>query len=199
MSHFKYLLGPIVLLILAMRVEGQEVPLTTGSVAHYAVTMSVEVSTQTAVSGTTTVQTAPMTNASILKALVASGSAGSLKESDMDIVMNTSNIEVDVIAKTTHEVIMNLGQAGGKYGGLSDTIDETKTKSTVTVAATGYTVSLPGLTLPQNTNIFTHVTVVKSGGEAAVIFLSFVGGETLGNGSHFVQGTIRKANKVYYY
>jgi hypothetical protein len=80
----------------------------------HAVKVTGAVSFQDPFSATSTVKTKPYTNAKILSdVLLVSGTSGAgLKTSDLDIAMDDTTYEMDVIVKSTQKVFFTLAQTG---------------------------------------------------------------------------------------
>jgi hypothetical protein len=165
---------------------------------HYAVLISGV--SKIELSDTTSVDTVRFDNTTILKAIVATGSSGVSKASDLDIVITPDDLEVDVINKATHGIVEVLGQGGSvSYNGVIQTVSRnTITKVT---SADAFTFSLPNgnASVTYNANIlFTTAANVTTGIYSRIV-LTFNGGNYPATPAVFIMGSLRSTGKIYHY
>jgi hypothetical protein len=183
--------------VLGLRCEGQVSPSVTGT-PHYAVSLSIVVGTEAITGTTASSHSVAWNNGSMLKALVLSGSSQGLTAGEMDIVVNESNLEMDVINRNTNAVVSIL--SSGTLSSLGGSIVQTNRSESVTSAVFGNTLSLPGVSGTDRLFEEAHFTFVRPSYALTKLTMTLVGGSgSEANGSNFVQGTIRKRTGVYYY
>jgi hypothetical protein len=152
-------------------------------------------------SDTTSVRTVPFNNTTILKSIVATGTSGVTRISDLDIVISPQNdLEVDVINRSTHALVEVLGQDGSlSYNGVI----QTATRTTVSEAksANAFTFTLPDSTSPSdfNANILLSTTANRDTGIYSRIIMTFNGGNYPATPSKFIIGSLRFTGRIYHY
>ena len=102
-----------------------------------------------------TVRSVPLSNRSILKAVIDSGTSGFTKPGQLEIVLDPSSLELDVIAKASKEVVTTIGQKSGDYTVVGTVSAVKKNGSTSTISASGYQFTLPSAAI-DNANVLFH-------------------------------------------
>lgn len=167
-------------------------------IPHFAVTFTGSVVTQvTSGSSGFTISASKFNNATILNALVTSGSFGVSSPGALDIVFDI-NGNLNVINRSTLAVIYSLGVDGTNYGNTGGYITGSPARAVFRAASQNYSINLPGR--PTYTcNAMQTIGVNALTNQLTAISIFLQGGfNSLGDpGDVFLQGTIRKGRKVY--
>ena len=187
-------LGLIAMLLIAASAYGIPGP----KFPHYPATLTGVLSTQL-VSGTVTViKSVPVNNATIIKA-VAIANPG-VKAADLILVIQPGTLQVDVINKTTDDVLEVIGSDGSSYGSTAEILSQAKSGIYFYLEEEAdYLFNLPGVTLAQTVNLtVTHRYNPVSGVDYDYV-ISFVGGSgTEATGANFFRGSIRQTSNTDY-
>jgi len=146
----------------------------------------------------TTVKTVSFDNSTILKSIVATGTSGVTKTSDLDIVITPDDLEVDVIIKATHDVLRVLGDDGSlSHNGMIQT--ESRTSIEQVMSANAFTFTFPAASAPFNANILLTTSAKLSTGQYSRIVMSFNGGNYPATPATFIMGSLRFTGRIYRY
>jgi hypothetical protein len=186
------LLSAAVLCILSVSARATGAP-------HYALLISGL--SRVELSDTTSVRIVAFNNTTILRNIIAQGDApGVTRPSELDIVVTPADLEVDVINRTTHDIVEVLGQAGSlSYNGVTQTVAR-KIMTQIT-SANAFTFSLPdsSSSVTYNVNILMVTSSNVDTGQYSRIVMTFNGGNYPAAPATLIIGSLRFTGRVYYY
>jgi len=185
------LLSAVVLCVLSVGARATGAP-------HYALLISGLARVE--LSDTTSFRTVPFNNTTILKTIVDTGTSGVTRVNQLDIVMDTDDMEVDVINRETHALVEVLGEDGS----LSDNgVIQTVVRTTIykATSANAFTFHLPNAnsSITYNANILFSTASNWNTGIYSRIIMTFNGGNYPATPATFIIGSLRFTGRVYHY
>lgn len=185
------LFGAVLLCIFAIDAEG-------AGEARYSVRISGVVKTQ--LTGTdSSLSTIPFNNATILKAIVATGTSGVTKAGDLDIIITPGDLEVDVIVKATHDYITTILVQNGQSTNVASVDGVSRNSVSALLSANNYTFNLPNAASPYNVNISLNTKYDMTTNLYSRIVMTFNGGNAPTTPGIFIEGSVRKSETVYHF
>ena len=162
---------------------------------HYAVSFSASVYSAV-MTGTDSaaLKITKVTNASLFKTLVTSGSFSGMTASDMDVIYSSGTSIFSVINKTTHAELYSLGVSGTETMASGEIAWGNAAKKIYVLDTAESDISLPNLPTFETYGPLRD-TVSQSFENIKSLMLMFNGF----NGTNFIQGSIRSTGKVYSY
>jgi len=147
----------------------------------------------------TTVKTVTITNATIINAIVASGSFPGLKAKDCAVVIeNSSQQPIDVINTSNNDTLLAQIAVSPNNSTSSGVEFDTKTQLVVTFTLTPFNISLPGVAATQTATLTCKIHEGLKNANARTLLYTFSGGNSFGNvGATYIQGTIKSGPKFF--
>ena len=162
----------------------------------YAVNISASLSTETVSGSTYSIHTTHVSNHSIVEAILATGTAGTLKPSGLAVVFN-NEAQLEVINTANGNVVALLAETGSNAV-ASAIASGSLSKLSAVETTNDYEFTLPGVANVIPTSIRLTAKIDQNAETLSRMLITFSGGQgTLVPGATCIQGTIRQTGKVY--